>query len=167
MEKLTETTKLRHWTVVINSIIDEFDTTVQVKSQSFTDTQKKQARTNIGVPECDNKSIVLSNNQLSVSDSWIKQTIADNVKEPTNYDNETIVLDEEGNMSVSASWLKTQILNSVKDILKNAISSDAGNAITLGTDGKLKVIVVSADIGNLIETGSDKGAYTPYDYGTI
>ena len=40
----------------------------------------------------------------------------------------------------------------------NTISSDADNAIKAGADGKLSVKVVSADGGNLIKTGTDKGA---------
>ena len=40
----------------------------------------------------------------------------------------------------------------------NTISSDADNAIKAGADGKLSVKVVSTDGGNLIKTGTDKGA---------
>ena len=40
----------------------------------------------------------------------------------------------------------------------NTISSDAGNAIKAGADGKLSVKVVSANAGNVIKTGTDKGA---------
>ena len=40
----------------------------------------------------------------------------------------------------------------------NTISSDTDNAIKAGADGKLSVKVVSADGGNLIKTGTDKGA---------
>lgn len=40
----------------------------------------------------------------------------------------------------------------------NTISSDTDNAIKSGADGKLSVKVVSADGGNLIKTGTDKGA---------
>lgn len=40
----------------------------------------------------------------------------------------------------------------------NTISSDTGNAIKAGADGKLSVKVVSADAGNVIKTGTDKGA---------
>ena len=40
----------------------------------------------------------------------------------------------------------------------NTISSDADNAIKAGADGKLSVKVVSADGGNLIKPGTDKGA---------
>lgn len=40
----------------------------------------------------------------------------------------------------------------------NTLSSDADNAIKAGADGKLSVKVVSADGGNLIKTGTDKGA---------
>lgn len=40
----------------------------------------------------------------------------------------------------------------------NTISSAADNAIKAGADGKLSVKVVSADGGNLIKTGTDKGA---------
>lgn len=40
----------------------------------------------------------------------------------------------------------------------NTISSAADNAIKAGVDGKLSVKVVSADAGNVIKTGTDKGA---------
>lgn len=40
----------------------------------------------------------------------------------------------------------------------NTVSTDANNALQAGADGKLSVKVVSADGGNLIKTGTDKGA---------
>ena len=40
----------------------------------------------------------------------------------------------------------------------NTISTDTNNAIQAGADGKLSVKVVSADAGNVIKTGTDKGA---------
>ena len=40
----------------------------------------------------------------------------------------------------------------------NTISSDADNAIKAGADGKLSVKIVSAAAGNVIKTGTDKGA---------
>ena len=46
----------------------------------------------------------------------------------------------------------------------NVISTDADNALKEGADGKLSVTVVSADEGNLIKTGSDKGALLTKDY---
>lgn len=40
----------------------------------------------------------------------------------------------------------------------NTVSTDANNALQEGADGKLSVKVVSADVGNVIKTGTDKGA---------
>lgn len=40
----------------------------------------------------------------------------------------------------------------------NTVSPDANNALQAGADGKLSVKVVSADAGNVIKTGTDKGA---------
>lgn len=40
----------------------------------------------------------------------------------------------------------------------NTVSTDANNALQAGADGKLSVKVVSADAGNVIKTGTDKGA---------
>lgn len=40
----------------------------------------------------------------------------------------------------------------------NTISADTNNALQAGADGKLSVKVVSADAGNVIKTGTDKGA---------
>lgn len=40
----------------------------------------------------------------------------------------------------------------------NTVSTDANNALQEGADGKLSVKVVSADGGNLLKTGTDKGA---------
>lgn len=40
----------------------------------------------------------------------------------------------------------------------NTVSTDANNALQEGADGKLSVKVVSADAGNVIKTGTDKGA---------
>ena len=45
----------------------------------------------------------------------------------------------------------------------NVISTDADNALKEGADGKLSVTVVSANEGNLIKTGSDKGALLTKD----
>lgn len=45
----------------------------------------------------------------------------------------------------------------------NMISSDEGNAIRTGADGKLVSTVVSADGGNLIHTGADDGALLTED----
>lgn len=47
------------------------------------------------------------------------------------------------------------------------LSTDSDNALRLGSDGKLKVVVVSADKDNLLVSGSDKGAYTPMDRGDM
>lgn len=63
---------------------------------------------------------------------------------------------------VTAEWIRANLASLIQDIL----SADEGNALTV-EDGKLKVIVVSADAGNLLVSGTDKGAYTPYDYGTL
>ena len=40
----------------------------------------------------------------------------------------------------------------------NVVSTDTNNALQEGADGKLSVKVVSADAGNVIKTGTDKGA---------
>ena len=40
----------------------------------------------------------------------------------------------------------------------NTVSTDTNNALKEGADGKLSVKVVSADAGNVIKTGTDKGA---------
>ena len=53
--------------------------------------------------------------------------------------------------------------NIVVDFTK-IVSTDADNALKKGADGKLSVTVVSADEGNLIKTGSDKGALLTKDY---
>lgn len=63
---------------------------------------------------------------------------------------------------VTAEWIRTNLAS----LIQNILSADEGNALTV-EDGKLKVIVVSKDAGNLLVSGSDKGAYTPYDYGTL
>lgn len=47
------------------------------------------------------------------------------------------------------------------------LSSDSDNVLRLGSDGKLKVVVVSADRDNLLVAGTDKGAYTPLDRGDM
>lgn len=47
------------------------------------------------------------------------------------------------------------------------LSTDSDNVLRLGSDGKLKVVVVSADKGNLLVLGSDKGAYTPMNRGDM
>ena len=47
------------------------------------------------------------------------------------------------------------------------LSSDSDNVLRLGGDGKLKVVVVSADRDNLLVAGTDKGAYTPLDRGDM
>ena len=52
--------------------------------------------------------------------------------------------------------------NIVVDFTK-IVSTDADNALKEGADGKLSVTVVSADEGNLIKTGSDKGALLTKD----
>lgn len=47
------------------------------------------------------------------------------------------------------------------------LSSDSDNVLRLGADGKLKVVVVSADRDNLLVAGTDKGAYTSLDRGDM
>lgn len=47
------------------------------------------------------------------------------------------------------------------------LSSDSDNVLRLGADGKLKVVVVSADRDNLLVSGTDKGAYTSLDRGDM
>lgn len=47
------------------------------------------------------------------------------------------------------------------------LSADSDNVLRLGSDKKLKVVVVSADDDNLLVSGSDKGAYTPMDRGDM
>lgn len=47
------------------------------------------------------------------------------------------------------------------------LSADRDNVLRLGSDKKLKVVVVSADKDNLLVSGSDKGAYTPMDRGDM
>lgn len=47
------------------------------------------------------------------------------------------------------------------------LSADSDNVLRLGSDKKLKVVVVSADKDNLLVSGSDKGAYTPMDRGDM
>lgn len=47
------------------------------------------------------------------------------------------------------------------------LSTDRDNVLRLGSDKKLKVVVVSADKDNLLVSGSDKGAYTPMDRGDM
>lgn len=47
------------------------------------------------------------------------------------------------------------------------LSADSDNVLRLGSDKKLKVVVVSADKDNLLVSGSDKGAYTPLDHGDM
>lgn len=68
-----------------------------------------------------------------------------------------------GTELITAAWIRANISSLISDI----ISSEEGNAITVDESGKLKVIVVSKDTGNLLTRGSDNGAYTPYDYGTL
>lgn len=47
------------------------------------------------------------------------------------------------------------------------LSTDRDNVLRLGSDKKLKVVVVSADKDNLLVSGSDNGAYTPMDRGDM
>lgn len=47
------------------------------------------------------------------------------------------------------------------------LSADSDNVLRLGSDKKLKVVVVSADKDNLLVSGSDNGAYTPMDRGDM
>lgn len=47
------------------------------------------------------------------------------------------------------------------------LSADRDNVLRLGSDKKLKVVVVSADKDNLLVSGSDNGAYTPMDRGDM
>lgn len=47
------------------------------------------------------------------------------------------------------------------------LSADRDNVLRLGSDKKLKVVVVSADKDNLLVSGSDQGAYTPMDRGDM
>lgn len=47
------------------------------------------------------------------------------------------------------------------------LSTDSDNVLRLGSDKKLKVVVVSADKDNLLVSGSDQGAYTPMDRGDM
>lgn len=68
-----------------------------------------------------------------------------------------------GTELITAQWIRANIASLIGDI----ISTEEGNAITVDENGKLKVIVVSKDTGNLLTRGSDNGAYTPYDYGTL
>lgn len=63
---------------------------------------------------------------------------------------------------VTAEWIRANLAG----LIQNILSEDEGNALTV-EGGKLKVIVVSKDAGNLLVSGTDKGAYTPYDYGTL
>ena len=63
---------------------------------------------------------------------------------------------------VTAEWIRANLAS----LIQNILSTDEGNALTV-ENGKLKVIVVSKDAGNLLVSGTDKGAYTPYDYGTL
>lgn len=63
---------------------------------------------------------------------------------------------------VTAEWIRANL----PALIQNILSEDEGNALTV-ENGKLKVIVVSKDAGNLLVSGTDKGAYTPYDYGTL
>lgn len=68
-----------------------------------------------------------------------------------------------GTELVTAAWIRANMASLIEAIL----SADEDNALTVGDDGKLKVVVVSKDTGNLLVEGSDRGAYTPFDYGTL
>lgn len=91
------------------------------------------------------------------------QTIAGNKTFSAVINGVTPGNDAAGTELITAQWIRTNISSLIGDI----ISTEAGNALTIGEDGKLKVITVSADEGNLLTRGSDNGAYTPYDYGTL
>lgn len=67
-------------------------------------------------------------------------------------ENSPIVINPDGSIGIDCSKL---------------LSVDSDNVLRLGSDKKLKVVVVSADKDNLLVSGSDKGAYTPMDRGDM
>lgn len=67
-------------------------------------------------------------------------------------ENSPIVINLDGSIGIDCSKL---------------LSADSDNVLRLGSDKKLKVVVVSADKDNLLVSGSDKGAYTPMDRGDM
>lgn len=67
-------------------------------------------------------------------------------------ENSPIVINPDGSIGIDCSKL---------------LSADSDNVLRLGSDKKLKVVVVSADKDNLLVFGSDKGAYTPMDRGDM
>lgn len=67
-------------------------------------------------------------------------------------ENSPIVINPDGSIGIDCSKL---------------LSADSDNVLRLGSDKKLKVVVVSADKDNLLVSGSDKGAYTPMDRGDM
>lgn len=85
-------------------------------------------------------------------------------------DNINVISADEGNLIHPGS--DKGVYLSMKDILdridfSKLLSSDSDNVLRLGADGKLKVVVVSADRDNLLVAGTDKGAYTPLDRGDM
>lgn len=85
-------------------------------------------------------------------------------------DNIDVISADEGNLIHPGS--DKGVYLSMKDILdridfSKLLSSDSDNVLRLGADGKLKVVVVSADRDNLLVAGTDKGAYTPLDRGDM
>ena len=63
-------------------------------------------------------------------------------------ENSPIVINPDGSIGIDCSKL---------------LSADSDNVLRLGSDKKLKVVVVSADKYNLVVSGSDMGAYMPMD----
>lgn len=85
-------------------------------------------------------------------------------------DNIDVISADEGNLIHPGS--DKGVYLSMKDIMdkidfSKLLSSDSDNVLRLGADGKLKVVVVSADRDNLLVAGTDKGAYTPLDRGDM
>lgn len=111
--------------------------------------------------------ISVTGNGVNVDNTVVRtsgdQTIAGNKTFSAVINGVTPGNDAAGTELITAQWIRTNI----SSLISGIISTEAGNALTVGEDGKLKVITVSADEGNLLVRGSDNGAYTPYDYGTL
>lgn len=67
----------------------------------------------------------------------------------------------------SAYYVDTCSSNDYYNSMDDIISSDSDNDITTGSDGKLKVKIVSGDTKNNLKYGSDRAAFLHADSGTM
>ena len=110
--------------------------------------------------------LTLTGTAFSVDDTVVRtsgdQTIAGNKTFSGSVSVATPDASASGTEVVTAAWVRNNLASIISDIISDA----SGNALTV-EDGKLKVIIVSQDEGNLLTSGSDGGAYTPHDYGIM